>query len=95
MYKIMPTGMRDPEGHQVCINEDVRLPLDAREMKKARLALAILSGRRNLAQFGPDEFEALGYDTYKFSAYGVPDADDLMEKAETILFELLFRAGDA
>lgn len=70
------------------------MPLDAAEMRKARLALGILSGRKAPEHVGIEDHLLLGYDPSQFACYGRPDDVNLKERAEEVLFGLLFRGGE-
>jgi hypothetical protein len=56
---------------------------------RVRMALAILSGRKNADTIMYDDLEKLGYDSHKFSYYGRPDQAELRERAEDILLEAI------
>lgn len=53
-------------------------------MDKLRLALGIISGR--ITGLNWEHYETLGYNTYKFSAFGSPSWSDVKEKAEDIIW---------
>ncbi len=57
--------------------------------QKIYLALGILSGRIAASYLDSDEYELLGYDTYKFSYYGRPDELDIKQKAENIIYDTI------
>ncbi len=55
--------------------------------KGFRLALSIVSGRKNAESLDQDDLVLLGYDTYKFGYYGAPDRDEILIKCEDIMIE--------
>ena len=55
-----------------------------------RLALGILSGR--IKDIDIDQYATLGYDAYKFSAFGKPDENELRSRAEDIVFDAIMIA---
>lgn len=55
-----------------------------------RLALGILSGR--IKDIDVHQYGMLGYDTYKFSAFGKPDENELRSRAEDIVFDAIMLA---
>lgn len=57
--------------------------------RTARLALQILSGRQNPFNLDMDDFALLGYDTFKFGAFGRPEASEIKERAVEILLDLI------
>ena len=60
--------------------------------RRLRLALGIISGR--IKSLSADDFNDLGYDSYKFGHYGKPDEDELKQRAEDILIDaILYLAG--
>ena len=65
--------------------------MDERDERKLRLALSIISGRLTSSDFY-DEWELMGYDSYKFSAYGEPSMDDVKEWAEGYIAECILLA---
>jgi len=56
---------------------------------KLRLVLSIVSQRRKFDDLTVRDFELLGYDTYKFGAYGKPDRDEVLSQCEGFLFDCI------
>lgn len=54
-----------------------------------RLALSIISGRKQRTGMDDSDWNLLGYDVYKFGYYGTPNNDDIKERAEDIIFDAL------
>lgn len=54
---------------------------------KIKLALGILSGR--IQSLSTLDYETLGYDTYKFNAFGKPDSFEIKLESENIITEAL------
>lgn len=61
--------------------------------EKIRLALSILSGRFSIESFGWEEWDTLGFDAYKFGAFGRPGLEDIRSKAEEIILEAICDHG--
>lgn len=57
--------------------------------ERLRLALGILSGRVDWTLLSNEDYEKLGYDTYKFSYYGKPEEYYLKLKAEEIIMDAI------
>jgi hypothetical protein len=56
-------------------------------LDKLRFALGILSGR---IEVGDNfDWDRLGYDPYRFGAFGTPSASDVREKAEDIVYDAI------
>jgi hypothetical protein len=72
--------------------------------RKLRLALSIVSGRRNATNstlsthladnLSNEELDLLGYDPYKFSYYGSPTDGEILEKCEDIVYEMINDRSD-
>jgi len=63
-----------------------------REMNKQellKLALGILSGRINIESLTPDDYDLLGYDSYKIREIGKPDRDLILNEIEDIVFSTI------
>lgn len=59
------------------------------DRSKVRLALLILADRISTASFGWQEWDLLGYDSYKFRGLGYPSDGDLKEKAVEIVLDAI------
>lgn len=52
---------------------------------KLRLALGVISGRIKSEDLGYDDWDVLGYDSYKFAYYGKPSDSELKKRCEDII----------
>lgn len=59
-----------------------------RERRRAILALGIISGR--VVDLDLDDYNEIGFDSYKFGYYGKPTFEEIKRKAEGIILDLLF-----
>jgi hypothetical protein len=56
---------------------------------KLRLVLGIVSGSVSAANLTADQYQILGYDTYRFGYYGPPSEEDVKYHVEEYLYRLL------
>lgn len=68
------------------------MSLSQNERIKLRRALTILSGTKRIEDVCHDDLAELGYDPYKFSYYGKPNAAEIREKAEDIVYQAIVQA---
>ncbi len=62
------------------------------EKKQLRLALGIISGRKDISilmKYRDEEVLLLGYDPTKMGYYGRPTEDDVRQRAEELVYEHL------
>lgn len=71
--------------------------MDEQTKALLKLALGVISHRLLVSSLSNEDFELLGYDTYKFAYYGTPKADEVRGMCEDIVFNLivhLFHAAE-